>query len=71
MDWKTGTPGSANSLQLSIDRQAAAQALGGPDDCVEAAFYYVADQVIEKPENLLSLDQLEVLLSGTSTTNAQ
>lgn len=71
VDWKTGTPGSANSLQLSIYRQAAAQALGVPDDCVEAAFYYVADQVIEKPENLLSLDQLEVLLSGTSTTNAQ
>ena len=62
VDWKTGKPGSANSLQLSIYRQAAAQALGVSEENIEAVFYYVADQVIEKPENLLSLAQLAELI---------
>lgn len=62
VDWKTGKPGSANELQLSIYRQAAAKALQVHPDQIEAAFYYVMDQVIHVPERLLSYEELEELL---------
>ena len=63
VDWKTGKPGSANDLQLSIYRQAAALTLGVNPDQVQAVFYYVADQVITSPDSLLSLDELTELIS--------
>jgi DNA helicase-2/ATP-dependent DNA helicase PcrA len=63
VDWKTGKPGSANDLQLSIYRQAAALTLGVNPDQVQAVFYYVADQVVSTPETLLSLEELEELIS--------
>jgi DNA helicase-2/ATP-dependent DNA helicase PcrA len=63
VDWKTGKPGSANDLQLSIYRQAAALTLGVNPDQVQAVFYYVADQVITSPDTLLSLDELSELIS--------
>jgi DNA helicase-2/ATP-dependent DNA helicase PcrA len=62
VDWKTGKPGSATDLQLSIYRQAAAQTLGVNPDQVQAAFYYVADQVVTMPPNLLSLAELTELI---------
>ena len=62
VDWKTGKPGSANDLQLSIYRQAAAQTLGVDPDQIQAAFYYVADQVVTTPKNLLSLAELAELI---------
>ena len=62
VDWKTGKPGSANDLQLSIYRQAAAQSLGVNPEQIQAAFYYVADQVVSTPQNLLSLDELAELI---------
>lgn len=62
VDWKTGKPGSADDLQLSIYRQAAAQTLGVNPDQVQAVFYYVADQVVVEPENMLSLDELSQLI---------
>ena len=62
VDWKTGKPGSANELQLSIYRQAAAKALNVEPEQVEAAFYYVMEQVIHTPERLLTLEELEELL---------
>jgi DNA helicase-2/ATP-dependent DNA helicase PcrA len=62
VDWKTGKPGSATDLQLSIYRQAAAQTLGVNPDQVQAAFYYVADQVVTMPPNLLSLADLTELI---------
>jgi DNA helicase-2/ATP-dependent DNA helicase PcrA len=63
VDWKTGKPGSANDLQLSIYRQAAALTLGVSPDQVQAVFYYVSDQVVSAPETLLSLEELEELIS--------
>jgi DNA helicase-2/ATP-dependent DNA helicase PcrA len=62
VDWKTGKPGSANDLQLSIYRQAAALTLGVNPDQIQAVFYYVADQVVTSPPNLLSLDELTELI---------
>jgi DNA helicase-2/ATP-dependent DNA helicase PcrA len=62
VDWKTGKPGTANDLQLSIYRQAAALTLGVSPEQVEAVFYYVADQIIEKPKTLLSLSELTELI---------
>jgi DNA helicase-2/ATP-dependent DNA helicase PcrA len=62
VDWKTGKPGSANDLQLSIYRQAAALTLGVDPDQIQAAFYYVADQVLATPKNLLSLEELSELI---------
>ena len=62
VDWKTGKPGSANDLQLSIYRQAAAQTLGVNPEQIQAAFYYVADQVVVAPPNLLSLAELGELI---------
>lgn len=63
VDWKTGKPGSANDLQLSIYRQAAALTLGVNPDQIQAVFYYVADQVVSPPTNLLSLAELTELIS--------
>ena len=63
VDWKTGKPGSANDLQLSIYRQAAALTLGVNPDQVQAVFYYVTDQVITSPDTLLSIDELTELIS--------
>jgi DNA helicase-2/ATP-dependent DNA helicase PcrA len=62
VDWKTGKPGSANELQLSIYRQAAAKALNVDPEQVEAAFYYVMEQVIEVPDRLLTYEELAELL---------
>jgi DNA helicase-2/ATP-dependent DNA helicase PcrA len=62
VDWKTGKPGSANDLQLSIYRQAAAQTLGVNPEQIQAAFYYVADQVVVAPPKLLSLAELAELI---------
>jgi DNA helicase-2/ATP-dependent DNA helicase PcrA len=62
VDWKTGKPGSAADLQLSIYRQAAAQTFGVNPEQVQAAFYYVADQVVTMPPNLLSLSELTELI---------
>jgi DNA helicase-2/ATP-dependent DNA helicase PcrA len=63
VDWKTGKSGSANNLQLSVYRQAAALTLGVKPDQIQAAFYYVADQDVRPAENLLSLDELAELIS--------
>jgi DNA helicase-2/ATP-dependent DNA helicase PcrA len=63
VDWKTGKSGSANDLQLSIYRQAAALTLGVNPDQIQAVFYYVADQEVTSPTNLLSLEELAELIS--------
>jgi DNA helicase-2/ATP-dependent DNA helicase PcrA len=63
VDWKTGKSGSANDLQLSIYRQAAALTLGVNPDQIQAVFYYVADQDIKPAKNLLSLDALAELIT--------
>jgi DNA helicase-2/ATP-dependent DNA helicase PcrA len=63
VDWKTGKSGSANDLQLSVYRQAAALTLGVNPDQIQAVFYYVADQDVRPAETLLSLDELAELIS--------
>ena len=63
VDWKTGKPGSADDLQLSIYRQAAAGTLGVDPEQIQAAFYYVADQVVTMPPSLLTLEELADLIS--------
>ncbi len=63
VDWKTGKSGSANDLQLSVYRQAAALTLGVNPDQIQAVFYYVADQDVRPAKNLLSLDELAELIS--------
>jgi DNA helicase-2/ATP-dependent DNA helicase PcrA len=50
-------------LQLSIYRQAAALTLGVNPDQIQAVFYYVADQEVTSPTNLLSLEELAELIS--------
>lgn len=63
VDWKTGKSGSANDLQLSVYRQAAALTLGVNPDQIQAVFYYVADQDVAPAKNLLSLEELAELIS--------
>ena len=62
VDWKTGAPGTADPLQLSIYRLAVAAILNVSPDQVDAAFYYVTSQKIEQPETFLSLAELAELL---------
>jgi DNA helicase-2/ATP-dependent DNA helicase PcrA len=63
VDWKTGKSGSANDLQLSVYRQAAALTLGVNPEQIQAVFYYVADQDVKPAKNLLTLDELAELIS--------
>jgi DNA helicase-2/ATP-dependent DNA helicase PcrA len=63
VDWKTGAPGSADELQLSIYRLAVADIKGVSPEQIDVAFYYVADKLIHEPESTLSLDELTALLS--------
>lgn len=63
VDWKTGAPGSADELQLSIYRLAVADIKGVPVDQIDVAFYYVADKLVHQPESTLTLDELASLLT--------
>jgi DNA helicase-2/ATP-dependent DNA helicase PcrA len=49
IDWKTGKE-TADPLQLAVYRLAWAQLAGVPEESVGAAFYYVLDGRIERPE---------------------
>jgi DNA helicase-2/ATP-dependent DNA helicase PcrA len=64
VDWKTGAPGSADELQLSIYRLAVADIKGVSPDQIDVAFYYVADKLVHEPESTLTLDQLASLLTA-------
>ena len=63
VDWKTGAPGSADELQLSIYRLAVADIKGVSPDQIDVAFYYVADKLVHEPERTLTLDELASLLT--------
>ena len=58
IDWKTGVPGSANQLQLHIYRNAWAQIMGVDVSLVDAAFYFVGDSVVERLEDVLTVEDL-------------
>lgn len=62
IDWKTGTPGSANPLQLHIYRNAWAQIMGVDVTQVDAAFYFVGDGVIELLSEVLDVEGLSDLI---------
>ena len=63
VDWKTGAPGSADELQLSIYRLAVADIKGVSPEQVDVAFYYVAEKLVHEPENVLTLAELSALLT--------
>ncbi len=62
IDWKTGAPGSANHLQLHIYRNAWAQVMGIDISAIDAAFYFVGHNHIEKLDQDIDLDGLQDLI---------
>jgi DNA helicase-2/ATP-dependent DNA helicase PcrA len=67
VDFKTGVVPrdfSAASLQLSVYRLAWADLAGVPPDHVDAAFLYVREGLLKRPQRLLSRGELGRLLDG-------
>jgi DNA helicase-2/ATP-dependent DNA helicase PcrA len=70
IDWKTGkAPQDADDLairsyQLALYRAAYAAFTGIPEENIDAVFYFVADDVVIRPEKLLTYEQLEELWVG-------
>lgn len=62
VDWKTGKPGSADELQLSIYRHALAELKQCDPELVQAAFYYVSAKELYLPERTLTRSELEELI---------
>ena len=62
VDWKTSTKHDSDPLQLSIYRVAYAELMGLPLERVDAAFVYVRDGVVVRPDTLLTRAELESLL---------
>ncbi|WP_232528827.1 ATP-dependent DNA helicase [Mycetocola zhujimingii] len=64
VDWKTGrAPKTAAELddrqfQLALYRQAYAEWKGVDPELIDAVFYYVADDLVLRPENLYSAEEL-------------
>jgi DNA helicase-2/ATP-dependent DNA helicase PcrA len=64
VDWKTGrAPRTAVELeerqfQLALYRQAYAEWKGVDPELIDAVFYYVADDLVLRPENLYSAEEL-------------
>ncbi|ARJ05688.1 ATP-dependent DNA helicase [Cnuibacter physcomitrellae] len=69
VDWKTGRPPKDDAdlelkqLQLSLYRLAYATWRGVPVESVDACFYYVADDVVIRPERLHTEPELRALVS--------
>jgi DNA helicase-2/ATP-dependent DNA helicase PcrA len=67
VDWKTGkAPKNARDLedkqlQLALYRQAYAEWKGIDPACIDAVFYYVADDAIIRPARIFDRDELERL----------
>lgn len=61
VDWKTSTR-PADALQLSLYRLAWAQSAGVPPERVDAVFYHVLSDEVERPERLLSAAEVVALL---------
>jgi DNA helicase-2/ATP-dependent DNA helicase PcrA len=64
VDWKTSRRQTADPLQLAVYRVAYAELLGVPLEQVDAAFVYVRDGSVVRPEGLPDRAGLEVLLAG-------
>ena len=63
VDWKTSTKHDSDPLQLAIYRVAYAELAGVPLERVDAAFVYVRDGAVVRPETLLTRAELEDLLA--------
>ncbi|MGO1971534.1 MAG: ATP-dependent DNA helicase [Propionibacteriaceae bacterium] len=66
VDWKTNRRHTADPLQLSLYRLAWSELHGVPLERVDAAFYYVREDELVRPEQLLSRAEVEGLLAGLS-----
>ncbi len=64
VDWKTTQKHGSDPLQLAIYRVAYAELAGVAIDQVDAAFLYVRDGTVVRPEGLLDRAALEGLLEG-------
>jgi DNA helicase-2/ATP-dependent DNA helicase PcrA len=64
VDWKTHRRHDADPLQLSVYRVAFAELRGVPVEHVDAAFVYVRDGAVVRPDTLLDRAGLEALLTG-------
>lgn len=64
VDWKTNRRHTADPLQLSLYRLAWSELHDVPLERVDAAFYYVRDDELVRPPELLSRDQVAGLLTG-------
>ena len=62
VDWKTSRQHDSDPLQLSIYRVAYAELAGLPLEQVDAAFVYVRDGAVVRPEVLHTRAELEALL---------
>ncbi len=63
VDWKTNRSQTADPLQLALYRVAWSELRGVPLEKVRAAFYYVRDDQVVEPDELLSRAELEDLLA--------
>ena len=64
VDWKTSKDRGADPLQLAIYRVAYAELAGVPVEQVDAAFLFVRDGAVVRPDDLPDRDGLEALLTG-------
>ena len=77
VDWKTGKAPrdgrdlEARAYQLALYRAAYSVYHGIPEDSIEAMFYFVADDVVIRPDRLLRYDELEQLWWGILESSAQ
>jgi DNA helicase-2/ATP-dependent DNA helicase PcrA len=62
VDWKTSTSHDSDPLQLSIYRVAYAELRGLAPEQVDAAFVYVRDGAVVRPDMMLDRAGLEALL---------
>lgn len=58
VDWKTGTTGGIDAMQLAIYRLAWSQVRGVPLDAVDAAFAMIATGEVVRPDTSVALAQL-------------
>jgi DNA helicase-2/ATP-dependent DNA helicase PcrA len=76
VDWKTGkAPRDAADLavrayQLALYRAAYASYTGIAEENIDAVFYFVADNVVVRPERLLTYGELEELWLGLLSSEA-
>jgi DNA helicase-2/ATP-dependent DNA helicase PcrA len=76
VDWKTGkAPRDAEDLairayQLALYRAVYATYTGIPQENIDAVFYFVADNVVIRPERLLTYEELEELWLGLLSSDA-